>query len=562
MAAIITGSLPPELAPYAQDLEEFKNETGIRLSLPPLGVGGGGTVLRALHQNGKQLAIKVIAAEDAASRDQALREASILKQVQRAKTFGGGEGLLWQKHYQQVDLFFLAMDFIPGQTLTELIASHGPLTESVAIELAIGIARELEVLHTQNIIHRDVKPDNVMLLKLGKHYQPIVVDYGIAKLGNRTWRGARAATDGYAPPEQYKGGTDRRTDVYALGATLYEMLTGQTPVASINRDPKDVLNPRQHNLKLSLELELVLQIATAYYPKQRFSSMGAMIDALRLVQDGNKIALWAMLQALGLLGGGSNPLDLSALPLDDVPALPPLPLKPPTPKPQAQPKAQPKIQPKARASARGLVCPHCQQPCQAGEVFCADCGAALDPAIKVLPAPAQVVSVAAVASNLRVIDVLVPRTPRPQFMSLIFARKIILGGPKLSGPSKFLLLLSYWLLLAGAALGARSLSIACSLLGGIPIGLAVFFFLLFPLFARMLACWDDIVITRRGQAHWLRRSAVLLLGLAGLAVTLYWLVGQVMIWKTAWFLSPPPLSIIVYAGMACFAALLIEALLS
>jgi serine/threonine protein kinase len=560
MAAIITGSLPPELAPYAQDLEEFKNETGIRLSLPPLGIGGGGTVLKALHQNGKQLAIKVIAAEDAASRDQALREAHILKQVQRAKTFGGGEGLLWQKHYQQVDLFFLGMDFIPGQTLNELIAAHGPLAESIAIDLAIGIARELEVLHTQNIVHRDVKPDNVMLLKLGQHYQPIVVDYGIAKVGNnRTWRGARAATDGYAPPEQYKGGTDRRTDVYALGATLYEMLTGLTPLASINRDPQDVLEPRQHNPKLSLELELVVQIATAYQPKQRFSSMGAMIDALRLTQDGNKVALWAMLQALGLLSNGPHTTpDLSALPLDDLPALPPLPLKAPTAQPQAKPQAKAKAQPKAR----GLVCPHCQQPCQAGEVFCANCGAALDPAIKALPAPAKPVAVAAVASIFEEIDDLVPRTPGPQLMSLIFARQIILGGPALGGLGKFLLLLSYWFLLAGGVLCARSVSLVCSLVGGIPIGLAVFFFLLFPLFARILTRWDDIVVKRRGQAHWLRRSAVLLLGLAGLAATLYWLVGEVMIWKTAWFLVPPPLSIIIYAGLACFAAIVIEALLS
>jgi serine/threonine protein kinase len=567
MVAIPTQSLPPELAPYAQDLEDFKRETGIRLLLPPLGVGGGGTVLRAQNQDGKQLAIKVIAAEDAASRDQALREASILKQVQHAKAFGGGEGLLWQKRHQRVDLFFLAMDFIPGQTLTELIASHGPLAESVAIDLAIGIARELEILHSQNIIHRDVKPDNVMLLKLGRHYQPIVVDYGIAKMGNRTWRGARAATDGYAPPEQYKGGTDRRTDVYALGATLYEMLTGLTPFASIHRDPSDMLNPRQHAPTLSLEVELVVQIATAYHPKQRFSSMGVMIDALRLAQDGNRLALWSMLQALGLLGRGlPSPPDSTALPpadvLDDVPALPPLPLKTPTPQPKIQPKAQPKIQPKARIRARGLVCPHCQQPCQAGEAFCADCGAALDPAIKLLPAPAQPVSVIAVASNLRVVDDHVPRTPRPQLMSLIFARQIVLGGPALGGLSKFLLLLSYWFLLAGVALGARSLSIVCSLVAAIPIGLGVFFFLLFPLFARMLSRWDDIVITRRGQAHWLRRSAALLLGLVGLATMFYWLVGQVMIWKTAWFLAPPPLSIIVYAGMASFAAILIEALLS
>jgi serine/threonine protein kinase len=546
--ALNSRSLPPELAPYAQDLEEFNIETGIQLSFPPLGTGGGGTVLKARHQDGSQLAIKVIAAEDAASREQALREASILKQVQYARGLGGGEGLLWQKHYQQVDLFFLGMDFIPGQTLTELIAAQGSLAESVAVELAIAIAEELDMLHNQHIIHRDVKPDNVMMLKLGKHFQPIIVDYGIAKIGKRTMRGARALTDGYAPPEQYTGGTDRRTDVYALGATLYEMVTGQTPLASINRDPDSLLEPRQCNPAISLELELVIQIATAYQPRRRFPSMGVMIDALRLVQERNSAALWSTLQALGLLNGdGASAPDASAVPLDRVPPLPPLPLKPPRPAPKARKEASP---------AGGLVCPSCQEPCLAGEAFCAACGAALDPAVLALPLAGPAMLQAEVVSNLA------PRTPTPQFMSLLFAHQIILGGPALGGLEKSLLLLAYWLLLTSAALGARSLSIVCSLVEGLTIGCVVFFFLLFPLFAQILRHWRDTTVTRRGQAHWLRRGALLLLGLGGLAVTLYWLVGEVVIWQSAWFLSPPPISILVYAGLVGFAAVLLQALLA
>lgn len=538
-------SLPPELAPYAQELEEFKLVTGIRLSFPPLGTGGGGTVLAAEDTRGKPLAVKVIAAEDAASRDQALREASILKQVQHAKAFGGGEGLLWRKQYQQVDLFFLAMDYIPGQTLTELITARGPLAESVAIGLAIGIAEELEVLHNQRIIHRDVKPDNVMMMKLGKHYQPIVVDYGIAKVGNRTSRGARAATDGYAPPEQYKGGTDRRTDVYALGATLFEMVTGQTPLAATSRDPGDVLEPRQHNPALSLELELVIQVATAYHPRQRFATMGMMIDALRLAQDGNRVALWLTLQALGLLISGKHvALDASASAPDHAPQLPPLPPK------------RPKPQPKARKSTRSVACPCCQKRCQAGQTFCDDCGSALDPAVMALPAPAQPTPGVGVASNLA------PRTPSPQFMSLIFARQIVLGGPQLGGLGKSVLVLAYWMFLADLALAGRSVSMVFSLMSGLTIGCSVFFFLLFPLFAGILMRWDDTMITRRGQAPWLRRGAVLFLGLGGLASFLYWLVREVAFWQGAWFVSPPAISILIYAGLACFASILIDALLA
>lgn len=538
-------SLPPELAPYAQDLEEFKLATGIRLSFPPLGTGGGGTVLAAEDTRGKPLAVKVIAAEDAASREQALREASILKQVQHAKAFGGGEGLLWRKQYQQVDLFFLAMDYIPGQTLTELIDARGPLAESIAVALAIGIAEELEVLHQQRIIHRDVKPDNVMMMKLGKHYQPIVVDYGISKVGNRTGRGARAATDGYAPPEQYnKGGTDRRTDVYALGATLYEMVTGQTPPAATSRDPGDVLEPRQYHPALSLELELVIQVATAYHPRLRFATMGMMIDALRLAQDGNKVALWSMLQALGLLVSGKHAaLAASAAAPDHAPQLAPLPLK------------HPKPQPKARKSTRSAACPNCQKRCQAGQAFCDDCGAALDPAVSALPAPAQPMRGGGVACEPA-------RTPSPQFMSLLFARQIVLGGPALGGLGKSVLVLAYWMFLADLALAGRSVSMVFSLVGGLTIGCSVIFWLLFPLFAGILMRWDDTIITRRGQAHWLRRGTVLFLGLVGLAGFLYWLVREVAFWQGTWIVSPPPISILVYAGLACFASILIDALLA
>ncbi len=541
-----TRSLPPDLAPYAQDLEEFKRKTGIRLSLPPLGTGGGGTVLAAEDKDGKPLAVKVIAAGDVAQREQALREADILRQVQDVATLGGGDGLLWQKHYPHLDLFFLAMDYIPGRTLAELIDTQGKLPESTAIELAIAIAEWLEVLHDRSIIHRDVKPENVMMLKLGKRYQPIVVDYGIAKLGNRTWRGARAATDGYAPPEQYLGGTDRRTDVYALGATLYEMVTGETPPASISRDPSEMLEPRQVNPALSPELERVIQIATAYHPRQRFAAMGALVDALRLVQEGNTVALSATLQALGLLSGAANG-SVGAL----VPAPASVPVQHLPPLPPKRPKQQ-----------QGVMCPCCQQPCQAGEAFCGDCGAALDPSVMVAAVPAQPIAAVGAAGNAGAVGGAALCTPGPQFISLLFARQIVLGGPALGALAKSLLILAYWFLLVGAVLGARSLSIIFSLMNGVTVGCLVVFFLLLPLFVRLLLRWDDTVITRRGQAPRLRRRVAMALGLAGMVGFLYWLVVEVMIWKIDWLLTPPPISVLVYAGLACFASILIEALLS
>ena len=547
----MTDLMPPELAPYAQDLEEFKLATGIKLLFPPLGMGGGGTVLAAQDTHGNTLAIKVIAADDATSRDQALREASILKQVQHAAALGG-QGLLWEKHYHKLDLFFLAMDFISGQTLAQLIASRGSLTEPLALELVLAIAEALEALHRQQIIHRDIKPDNVMMLKLGSRYQPIVVDYGIAKVGNRTARGARAATDGYAPPEQYKGGTDRRTDGYALGATLYEMVTGQTPPLSTTRHPNEPLEPRQINPAISLELELVIQIATAYYPHQRFPNMGAIIDALRLVQAKEKVALLGMLQAMGLLtASGNDLLHASATPLASIPPLPPLPLKQQAPKPGAKP---------AAPAGKYITCPYCRKRCQPGEDFCDDCGSALHASVKAPSAVQPVAALSQVAAAPAAAPA-VPCTPGPQFISLLFAGQIILGGPALAKWEKILLLLAYWVMLSSVALGGRSVSIAC-LSSGFAIGFSVLFLLLFSLFARLLVRWEKTAMTRRGLAKPLRRSIVLLLSLAGLLGMLYWFVREVMVWQGAWLLNPPDISIVLYVGLACCASILIEALLA
>ena len=533
--------LPPELAPYTPDIADFERATGVTLFFPPLGTGGGGTVLEARDTSGSALAIKVVAADDAARRDQVLREANILKQVQHAAALSG-QGLLWQKHYPHVDLFFLAMDYIAGQTLTELITLEGPLTEAQAIELAMALAEALEALHQQKIIHRDIKPDNVILLNLGSRYQPIVVDYGIAKIGNRTARGAKAATDGYAPPEQYTGGTDRRTDGYALGATLYEMVTCQTPPIATSRDPAEALEPCQLNPAISQELELVIQIATAYYPQQRFPNMGALLDALRLVEAGDTVALLGMLQAVGLLrGAGKGLLHASA------PPLPPLPPKPAAPQPLARP---------AKAAKGKLLCPYCQKNCQAGEDFCDDCGAALHPALQAPPSAVSNVAAAPATATF------VHHTPAPQLVSLFFAGQIVLGGPVLSKGEKLLLLLAYWLLLVGVALGGRSLSIAYGLPTGFAIACSILALLLVPIFARLLTRWEKATITRRGQARALRRGTVLFLSLLGMLSMLYWLLREIIAWQGAWLLNPPAFSIVVYVGLACFASTLIEALLA
>jgi serine/threonine-protein kinase len=539
--------LPPELTPYTHDLAAFERATGITLHFPPVGTGGGGTVFKATSPEGATLAIKVVAADDAARREQVCREAAILRQVQHAGALGGA-GLLWEQHYPQVALCFLAMDYIAGETLADLIAAEGPLTEPLALHLTLALAEALSALHQQQIIHRDVKPENVLLLKVGVRYQPIVVDYGIAKVGHRTARGAKAATDGYAPPEQYQGGTDRRTDGYALGATLYAMVTGQTPPTSTSRDPAEPLAPRHLNPAISPELELVIQIATSYYPQQRFPTMGVLLDALRLVETGDRVALVGMLQALGLLTSvGQGWRQASAA------SLPPLPPKPPALPPVAQAGAGHK--------GKSLRCPYCQHRYLVGETFCDECGAALQPGQPVYPPAAQPAATASGAAAPPA-AALLQRTPAPQLVSLLLAGQIVLGGPPLSRWEKRLLVLAYAVFLGGVALGGRSLSLAAGLPTGVALGCSLVLLLLIPLFARLLTRWEQMTITRRGQARPLRRGVVLLVSLLGLLGMFCWLLREVLLWQGAWFLNPPAFSLVLYVGLAYFASTLIEALLA
>ncbi|MBN2549282.1 MAG: SUMF1/EgtB/PvdO family nonheme iron enzyme [Anaerolineales bacterium] len=130
---------------------------------------------------------------------------------------------------------YLVMDFIEGKDLQTMLRENGgPLPEALALDWAFQVCDALNYLHAQTppIIHRDIKPANIRIMTSAQHPQgrAVLVDFGIAKqqeAGKVTTMGARAVTHGFSPPEQYGLGiTDAQSDVYALGATLYHLLTG------------------------------------------------------------------------------------------------------------------------------------------------------------------------------------------------------------------------------------------------------------------------------------------------------------------------------------------------
>jgi serine/threonine-protein kinase len=180
---------------------------------------------------------------------------------------------------------YLVMDYVEGQDVNEIcLASSGPLPEAQVLDIARQVCDALEYLHTRTppIVHRDIKPANIRVRTDGL---VMLVDFGIAKFYDpsmRTTMGARAVTPGYSPFEQYgQKPTDARTDIYALGATLYTLLTGHEPIESIERVSGSELPPiRALNPQVSSNTEQAILKAMEIFPQNRFQTAREFSAAL------------------------------------------------------------------------------------------------------------------------------------------------------------------------------------------------------------------------------------------------------------------------------------------
>jgi serine/threonine protein kinase len=190
-------------------------------------------------------------------------------------------------HFEEDGNAYLVMDFIYGRRLDEVVAQEGGLTEDEVLDWARQLIEALAHCHEQGVIHRDVKPQNVIITWQG---QAILVDFGLAKLVDPDDPHTRTVMRGlgtpeYAPPEQYdtrKGGTDPRTDIYSLGATLYHALAGAPPPTATERvvDPEILVPVRQSRDDVSEVTDQVLMKAMALRPPYRFQSIAEMYQAL------------------------------------------------------------------------------------------------------------------------------------------------------------------------------------------------------------------------------------------------------------------------------------------
>ncbi|MBN1146992.1 MAG: protein kinase [Anaerolineales bacterium] len=175
---------------------------------------------------------------------------------------------------------YLVMDFVEGEDLDSLAWRLAERQETLPIEQALHwvsqVADALNYLHTRQppVVHRDVKPANIRINPEGR---AVLVDFGLVKFYNpnlKTTMGARAVTPGYAPPEQYgRGSTDSRSDIYALGATLYRLLSGQEPIESVQRIVGKQLAPlAQVNPNVPASISRAVERAMRLDPAQRFQT--------------------------------------------------------------------------------------------------------------------------------------------------------------------------------------------------------------------------------------------------------------------------------------------------
>ncbi|MBN1146993.1 MAG: protein kinase [Anaerolineales bacterium] len=255
-----------------------------------LGRGGFGAVYRAWDINlNRPCAVKENLDTSPEAQRQFAREASVLANLSHPNLPRVTDHFTIEGQGQ-----YLVMDFVEGDDLASLMerrqstASGGKIPLDQALRWVIQVADALAYLHTRHppVVHRDIKPANIRITPEG---QAMLVDFGLVKMYDphmKTTMGARAVTPGYAPPEQYgRGSTDPRTDIYALGATLYKLITARDPLESVQRMIGKQMTPaNQVDASIPDFVSQAIERAMNVEPRQRFQTAEQFKNALSAPQ--------------------------------------------------------------------------------------------------------------------------------------------------------------------------------------------------------------------------------------------------------------------------------------
>lgn len=331
--------------------------------------GGMGAVFKAIQSPmGRVCAVKVLSATYEGRKDPAFdrrffREAATISRLRHPNT-------VTLYDYGNIgDLYYMAMEYVDGRTLHAEIHREGPIPERRARRLAAQVCRSLREAHGHGVIHRDLKPDNILLVDRAEEVDLVkVLDFGLAKViegelaeEDVTETGLCMGSPKHMAPEQITGDVvSPHTDIYALGILMYEMLTAHSPfdrptryqtlVAQVHEEavPFHKLVPE---LAISEEMERIVRRCLAKERERRFPSMNDLLQAIKAVERGSRGSMTSIPTATMEVTAG-----VPSIPPSLVPELSPSqrPSLYPPPSPSSRPPAlDPTVEPNA-ASHRSV----------------------------------------------------------------------------------------------------------------------------------------------------------------------------------------------------------------
>ena len=250
-----------------------------------IGTGGMADVYKAIDQKlNRYVAIKILKQE---FREDETFVSKFRSEAQAAAALSHPNVVNVYDVEEDLGVYFIVMELVEGITLKEYIQKKGRLTPKEVISIAVQVCSGIEMAHNLNIVHRDIKPQNIMISKEGKVK---VTDFGIAKATSSNTISTNAmGSVHYTSPEQARGGfSDAKSDIYSLGISMYEMITGTLPFdgdstvsVALKHLQEEIKAPSEVVEGVPYSLERIILKCTQKSPDRRYADVGALMRDLR-----------------------------------------------------------------------------------------------------------------------------------------------------------------------------------------------------------------------------------------------------------------------------------------